>query len=143
MIFSLGVNGFGIIGCLLDNGTVIKEHQYLVDKIGDTVLHPIQFQELCGRFQYSSYLLDCKPTYRIQETESGWDIEALPIVSDGKTFVFDRWKEDTFATVLEGYFKPWGLTKKDIFKPPNSPISFLENEVTHEFMFPENIELPF
>jgi len=143
MIFSLGVNGFGIIGCLLDNGTVVKEHQYLVDKIGDAVLHPIQFQELCARFQYSSYLLDCKPTYRIQETESGWEIEALPIVSDGKTFVFDRWKEDTFATVLEGYFKPWGLTKKDIIKPPNSPISFLENEVTHEFILPENIQLPF
>lgn len=143
MIFSLGVNGFGIIGCLLDNGTVVKEYQPLIDKIGDTVLHPVQFEELCARFQYSSYLLDYKPTYRMKETEDSWVVEALPIVSDGKTPVFDKWDEDTFATVLEGYFKPWGLTKKEIITPPNSPISFLENEVTHQFISPESVKLPF
>lgn len=143
MIFSLGINGFGIIGCLMDNGSVVKEHQYLIDKIGDTVLHPIQFEELCARFQYSSYLLAYKPTYHIQEVEEGLEIEALPIVSDGKTPVFGKWDEEMFASLLAEYFKPWGLTKNEIITTPNSPISFLENEVTYEFISPESVKLPF
>lgn len=143
LVFSLGINGFGIIGCLMDNGAVVKEQQHIIDKIGDTVLHPIQFEELCARFQYSRYLLAHKPSYHIQETNSGLEIETLPIVLDEKIPVFDKWDEVMFASLLEGYFKPWGLTKKEIITPPNSPISFLENEVTYQFISPESIQLPF
>lgn len=144
MTFFLGVNGFGIIACLLDNETVIEKMQPLLDKIGDTVLHPVQFEELTSRFQYYSYLLDYKPKYRIRSTENGgYEIESLPIETDGTIPVFDQWNDETFATVLEGAFKPWGLTKKEIHTPPNAPISFLENEVTYEFIPFEKISLPY
>lgn len=143
LIFSLGMNGFGIITCLLDNGTVSKEHQRLIEMIGDTVLHPIQFEELCARMQYSAYLLARKPTYLTRETGTGLEIKAQPIVEDGKTPVFKPWDDGAFATVLAGYFKPWGLSSKDIHRPPNAPISFLENEVNYEFIPPESIKLPF
>lgn len=139
MMFSLGTNKFGLIGCLLDNETVVKEHQSLLDKIGDTSLHAIQFEELCAKFQYSSYLLDYNPKYRIRQNGDYYEIESLPIESDGTTPIFDQWNDDTFATVLEGYFKPWGLAKKDIYNPPNSPISFLEDEVNYTFIRPETI----
>ena len=143
MLFTIGINGFGIIGCLMDNGAVVKEHQYLIDKIGDTVLHPIQFEELCARFLYSSYLLAKKPEYNIQKLDSGIEIETLPVTSDEEMPTFKPWDEVMFASVLESYFKPWGLTKKEIINPPNSPISFLENEVTYEFITSDKIKLPF
>lgn len=143
LIFSLGMNGFGILTCLMDNGTVSKEHQRLIDMIGDTELHPIQFEELCARMQYSAYLLVRKPSYRTRETGTSLEIKALPIVDDGKTPVFKPWEDQAFATVLAGYFKPWGLSSADIHRPPNSPISFLENEVNYAFIPPESIKLPY
>jgi hypothetical protein len=48
-----------------------------------------------------------------------------------------------FARVLEGYWEPWAFTKNEIITPPDSPISYLENDYTHEFIEPESIKLPF
>lgn len=141
MIFTLGTQKLGLIGCLLDNETVVKEYQPLLNKINDTKLHAIQFEELCAKFQYSSYLLDYKPTYRIHKIGDVFEVETLPLEFDGQTPIFAPWNDDTFATVLEGYFKPWGLTKKEIHHPPNAPISYLENEVDYSFIKPETITL--
>lgn len=142
MLFTLGTNQFGMIGCLLDNETVIKEYTDLLSKIENTPLHAIQFEELCAKFQYSSYLLNFKPKYKIQSTPEYFEIASLPILPEGNaTSVFDFWNDDTYATVLEGYFKPWGLTKKELHRPPNSPVSFLEDEVNHTFIQPETIKL--
>ena len=57
--------------------------------------------------------------------------------------IFAPWDDDMFAQVLAGYWEPWGFTKKDIINLPDSPISFLENEFTHEFIEPDSIELPY
>lgn len=141
MMFTMGTQEFGIIGCLLDNQTIIKEHDYLVQQIGDTALHAIQFEELCAHFQYSSYLLDYKPKFKIKDAGDHFEIEPLPITQDADYPIFDIWDDDTFATVLEGYFKPWGIEKSKIHTPPNSPLSFLVNEATHQFISPETITL--
>ena len=140
--FSLGMNGFGIIACLQDNGAVGKHEQNIIRKIGEKVLHPIQFEELCGRFLYDNYLLKYRAKYNLQTTGEKIIIEAiLPEEKEDKLFA--PWVDNMFAQVLAGYWEPWGFTKNDIITLPDSPISFLENDFTHEFIEPESISLPY
>ena len=48
------MNDFGIVACLQDNGAVEIEQKEITDKFLHKTLHPVQFQELCARFIYSS-----------------------------------------------------------------------------------------
>lgn len=141
--FSLGMNGFGIVACLQDNGAVEKNQQDIINKIADKILHPIQFEELCCRFLYANYLLKKQAQHIIQTTEEKLIIESLPFTETKDEPLFDYWDDNMFAQVLAGYWEPWGFTKKEIITPPDSPISFLENDYTHEFIEPESVTLPF
>ncbi|HTO16860.1 MAG TPA: hypothetical protein VLZ83_13915 [Edaphocola sp.] len=143
LMFSLGMNGFGLIGCLQNNGVVADDQKDILDRIGQTVMHPIQFEELCARFLYYNFLLQYKPTYEINRTEDKITIESLPIQEVPGRPLFGIWKDDVFAKVLADYWGPWGLKKAEIHDFPNSPISFLQNEFTYEYIDPETISLPF
>lgn len=140
--FSLGMNGFGIVACLQDNGIVGNREQSIIRKIGEKVLHPIQFEELCGRFLYSNYLLKYRAKYNLQITEERITIEAV-CPEEQEDELFGPWDDNMFAQVLAGYWEPWGFAKNDIITLPDSPISFLENDFTHEFIEPESISLPY
>lgn len=141
--FSLGMSGFGIIACLQDNGIISKNQQDITRKIADKILHPIQFEELCCRFLYANYLLKKQAQHIIQSTEEKIIIESLPLTEIKDEPLFGHWDDNMFAQVLAGYWEPWGLTKKEIITPPDSPISFLENDYTHEFIEPESVTLPY
>lgn len=141
--FSLGMNGFGIVACLQDNGAVGQKQQDILAKISDKILHPIQFEELCARFLYSNYLRKKKPQHHIEIKDEKVIIESLPIVETGTDPAFAPWDDNMFAQVLAEYWEPWALTKNEIITPPDSPMSFLENDYTHEFVEPDSIKLPF
>jgi len=141
--FSLGLNGFGIVACLQDNGAIGKSQQDIIDKISDKVLHPLQFEELCARFLYANYLMKKRAQHIIQPTEEKVIIESLPLTDTSNDPLFSWWDDNMFAQVLAGYWEPWGLAKSDIITLPDAPISFLENDFTHEFIDPESIKLPF
>ncbi len=141
--FSLGMNGFGIISCLQDNGAVARKEKNLLEKIDEKILHPIQFEELSARFLYSNYLLKNRGRINIEVEEDKVIITSFPSKKTTSESLFTPWDEDMFAQVLAGYWEPWGFTKKDIINLPDSPISFLENDYTHEFIEPETIDLPF
>ncbi|HTN08775.1 hypothetical protein [Agriterribacter sp.] len=143
LIFSLGMNGFGLTACLQDSGLVKQTQQDMLDKINGAVLHPIQFEELNARFFYSSYLLHYQTKYNIETHDTGVSIEALPATADAGKTLFGEWDDNMFAQVLAGHWEPWGLTKKDIITFPNDPISFLENNYTHTFIAPGSINLPY
>lgn len=143
LIFTLGMNGFGIAASLQDNGVVLNEHKTLLEKIGTTELHPVQFEELCARFIYSKYLLQYKPQYKVEQNGNSIIIESLPILAVDSRPTFAKWDDNMFAQVLAEYWKPWGLTKKEIIQFPNAPISYLENERTYDFVDPKSISLPF
>ncbi|HRP89802.1 MAG TPA: hypothetical protein PKX92_07170 [Edaphocola sp.] len=143
LMFSLGMNGFGILACLQNNGVVADDQKDILDKIGQTVMHPIQFEELCARFLYYNFLLQYKPKYNIDRSDEKITIEALPMVEDAGRPMYGLWKDDVFAKVLTDYWTPWGLQKTQIHDFPNSPISFLQNEFTYEYINPESISLPF
>jgi hypothetical protein len=142
--FSLGMNDFGIVACLQDNGAVGTYQQEMIKKISGKTLHPIQFEEICGRFIYANYLLKHFSEYNIPVTEEKVIIEAIPLAgsSENKS-LFGPWDDNMFAQVLADYWKPWGITKKQIFTFPDSPISYLENDYDYSFIEPESIPLPY
>ena len=138
--FSLGMNGFGIVACLQDNGENIKHHKDLLGKIGSKTLHPIQFEELWSRFLYSNYLLNTSTDYRYDTSGEVVEVEVVALPEENKLPLFGKWDDKTFSQVLANYWKPWGLTTNDIYSFPNSPISYLVDEYTNEFIEPETIK---
>jgi hypothetical protein len=140
--FSLGMNDFGIVACLQDNGAVGINQQEMTDKFLNKTLHPIQFEELCARFMYANYLLNYLAEYTIQTTEEKIIVKSTPLIGSINKSLFDRWDDNLFAQLLAGYWKPWGITKDQIITFPNSPNSFLENNDTYVIVEPDSIKLP-
>ncbi len=143
MNFSLGMNGFGIIACLQDNSAVGINQQKIINKISDKTLHPIQFEELCARFIYANYLLKKFAEYNIEVTDEKVIVESIPLADTSYKPLFGLWDDNMFAQVLADYWKPWGITKNDIYTFPDSPVSYLENDYTHAFIEPDSIPLPY
>jgi hypothetical protein len=141
--FSLGMNGFGIVACLQDMGENNIFQQDITSKIGTGALHPIQFEELCGRFIYSNYLLNRMAEWDIETLTDKIILKAKPFPETAQKPLFRKWDDDMYAQVLSNYWKPWGLTMKDIVTFPNSPVSYLLNELTNELIDPKSIKQPY
>lgn len=143
LMFSFGVNGFGFIACLQDNGIIGEKQKDLLHKMKGHVLHPVQFEELYARFHYSDYILQYKPEYKIECQDGEITIESLPIEPKGDKPIFGFWNEDIFAQLLSNYWSVYGIQRQDILKFQKPPLSFLENPYTKDFIRPETIDLPF
>jgi hypothetical protein len=128
LTFSLRMNDFGIIACLQDNNSNGKYHRELLEKIGESILHPAQFEEVCGRFFYSSYLFNRLPEYTILPVTEVVYIESMPFFSVSGKPLFDPWQNKTYAQVLENFWKPWDILRFEILKNPEEPLSFLFNK---------------
>lgn len=140
LMFSFGVNGFGFIVCLQDNGVIGKKHKELLNNMEGHVLHPVQFEELYAKFHYTDYILQYKPAYKIETQDQGIVIE---VETDGKQPVFGFWDEDVYAQLLSNYWQVYGIEKKHILQFQKPPLSFLEHPYTKDFIDPESIDLPF
>ena len=140
LMFSFGVNGFGFIACLQDNGVIGDKQKELLDKMEGHVLHPIQFEELFARFHYSDYILQYTPEYKIGNEDNKITIE---IETAGKEAVFGPWNNDMFSQLLSNYWQVYGIEKEEILRFQKPPISFIENPYTKDFIKPESIDLPF
>lgn len=125
LTFSLGMKDFGIIACLQDNGTNGLYHKDLLNKIGKQPLHPIQFEEVCGKFFYSNYLFNRLPEYTLMPTDDAIYIEPMPLRGMSNKPLFDLWQNKVYGQVLENFWKPWGLLLFEIIKDPEHPLSFL------------------
>lgn len=141
--FSLSMNNFGIVACLQDNGEVGKKFDDLTNRIGDQTLHPIQFEELCAKFIYANYLLTSFASYDVTFEEDKVTIESLPLVAKPNTDLYDYWDDNMYGQVLANYWKPWGLTMKEIIQFPNPPISFIESDYSDEIIELEKINQPY
>ena len=143
LLFQFGVNGFGFIACLQDNGVIGEKEKDLLEKMKGHVLHPIQFEELFARFHYSDYILQYKPEFKIENTNDGITIEAIPILATENRPVFGFWDEEIFAQLLTNYWSVYGIQRGDIIQFQKPFLSFLENPYTKDFVNPEGIDLPF
>ncbi len=139
LMFSLGMKGFGIIVCLQDNGLIKNYYQDILNQIEDTTMHPVQFEELYGKFLYSNFLLKNKPKFRLETNGNG---SVIDTIADEQA-QFGKWDDNTFAAVLAEYWKPWGIEAKDIVRFPEGTKSYLETEKSHEYIDPLSIDLPF
>lgn len=140
LLFSFGVNGFGFIACLQDNGVIGAKQKEILEKIDGQVLHPLQFEELYARFHYSDYILNYAPKYKVENVEGKITIEIANSEQDAQ---FGFWDEDVFSQLLSNYWQVYGIQKKDILQFQKPPMSFLENPYTKDFIKPESISLPF
>ncbi len=141
--FSLGMNDFGIVACLQDNGEIGKKFDELTTRIGNQVLHPIQFEELCAKFIYANYLLKSYASYDVSVEDEKVTIESLPLVAKPNMPLYDIWEDNMYGQVLANYWKPWALTMKDIIQFPNPPISFIESDYSDEIIPLEKINQPY
>ncbi|MBS1736610.1 MAG: hypothetical protein JSS98_08435 [Bacteroidetes bacterium] len=139
--FSLAMNGFGIIACMQDNGINQEYHQPLLEKIGITPLHPIQFEELWCKFLYSNYLIKDKPEYTFYAAKSGSLVE-VEVKPNADNNPFNSWDDAMYARVLAEYWKPWGLTVKEIKQIDGSNLSYLWDDYHNKIIDPAQIKLP-
>lgn len=140
LMFSFGVNGFGFIACLQDNGIIKERQKEILQKIEGHVLHPVQFEELYARFHYSDYILQYTPKYTVNNQDHNL---SLAVGEAEKDPLFGFWNEDIFSQLLSNYWQVYGISKEDILQPQRPPLSFLENPYTKDFVDPETIALPF
>ena len=127
LTFSLRIRDFGLVMCLQDNGANYSYHREVYDKIRDEVLHPIQFEEFCGRVFYSAYLFNRLPEYNVLEANDEIYIEAMPLRGTSSKPLFDAWLNKIYGQVLESFWKNWGFLLLEIIKSPEQPMSFLFN----------------
>lgn len=140
LTFSLRMKDFGIIACLQDNGANKTYHREILDKVAGQRLHPIQFEELCGRFFYSAYLFNRLPEYTVLPTNEAVYIESMPFYSINGKPLFDQWQNKTYGQVLENFWKPWGFILFEILKDPENPMGFLLDK-DRNFRIPDSINL--
>lgn len=127
LTFSIRIKDFGLIICLQDNGANRRYHKEVIEKIGDSILHPIQFEEFCGRVFYSAYLFNRLPEYNILPVDDDIYIEAMPLRGMSSKPLFDDWMNKIYGQVLESFWKNWGFLLLEIIKDPERPMSFLFN----------------
>jgi hypothetical protein len=127
LTFSLRIKDFGLIICLQDNGANRVYHREIFEKIGGNVLHPVQFEEFCGRVFYSAYLFNRLPEYHVLPVGDDIYIEAMPLRGMSSKPLFDHWINKTYGQVLESFWKNWGFLLFEIIKNPERPMSFLFN----------------
>ena len=88
--FSLRIKDFGLIICLQDNGANRHYHKEIFDKLKEeTLLHPIQFEEFCGRVFYSAYLFNRLPEYNVMPVGDEIYVEAMPLRGMSSKPLFD------------------------------------------------------
>ncbi len=141
LTFSLRIKDFGLIICLQDNGANRIYHKEILEKIEHEVLHPIQFEEFCGRVFYSAYLFNRLPEYNILSVGDEVFIEAMPLRGISSKPLFDDWINKTYGQVLESFWKNWGFLLLEIIKNPEKPMSFLFN-LDDSLINGSTIELP-
>jgi len=125
LVYSLRIKDLGIIACLQDNGANLRYNEEVLSIAADNKLHPIQFEELCGRFFYSCYLFNRLPDYMISPLNDRIYIEPMSLVGVNSRPIFDHFQAKTYGQVLENFWKPWGFTLFEIIKDPENPMSFI------------------
>jgi hypothetical protein len=125
LTFSIRLRDMGLVICLQDNTANQRYHKELTDKIGEQVLHPIQYEEFCGRVFYSAYLFNRMPEYNLLPVGEELYIEAMPLRGMNSKPLFDNWVNKTYGQVLENFWKKWGFLLLEIIKDPEQPMSFL------------------
>ncbi|MBB5332320.1 hypothetical protein [Chryseobacterium koreense] len=143
LLFTMGVDQFGFIIHMQDNGAIAEREQELLEKMKGYVLHPVQYEELYAKFHYSDYLLQYRPKYNIEFTDNQVIIESVPMSADQNRPLFGFWDQKVYAQLLANYWEVYGIRQEDIIRHQRPMLSFLQDPYSHDFIDPEKIDLPF
>ena len=136
--FCMRMNDIGIISNLLDNS--LNEHVFLevpeTKALLDERLHPMQFAELCAKFQYKSGLLVKSPWYTFILDDEGKP--ALTLSSPISGVGYAEWDQKQYAKVLAFFLQPLELTFDDLYEENGLVLSLLWNE---DFTFKNDLDL--
>lgn len=135
MMFSIQVDEVLIVANLLDNGFLRKALTPVWREMEGRELFPIQAAEFSARVYYAAYLFNLIPDYFVRNPKPG-DPHLIydTLVDDITASIFNSWENETYATALEKFWDPWGISRKQILQNPDFPLSFL---ITEEGKFRE------
>ncbi|GEO06186.1 hypothetical protein AAE02nite_38500 [Adhaeribacter aerolatus] len=129
MMFSIKMGRVVLICCLLDNGLLQQALQRVYDTINDKPLHPIQVAEFTARVYYAAYLLNIIPEYFERKASPSDDFLTYDTLIDDITMdIFNPWENSAYAKVLEEMWKKWQITREQILKNPQEPMTMLYDE---------------
>jgi len=128
MSFFVRMGNIGIIACLKDDEQVLVAYSELYQAMKNKKLHPIQFDELCAIIFYQANLMVRNSKYMAMTTSEN-QITVIKLPGFSLAPVFNEWENQIFARFLEKFWRKWGLTYEDIFTPPNSFRSYLEEDI--------------
>ena len=136
--FYMRMNDIGIISNLLDNS--FNEHVFLdvpeTKALLHESLHPMQFAELCAKFQYKSGLFVRDPWYTFFLDDDGKPAYTLSFPISGEGYA--EWDQKQYAKVLAFFLQPLELTFSDLYKDNGLVLSLLWNE---DYTFKKDLRL--
>lgn len=128
LTFSMTAGDTGVVVCLQDNGENNRYHRELLRATGEKALTPRQFREICARLYYSAWLFNRVPQYLTvmpDENHTEFIISCMDLQETDPSPVFDTWENKVYAQVLEAFWKPWEISRFEILKDPEKPMSVL------------------
>lgn len=129
MMFSIKMGRVVLICCLLDNGLLQQALHRVYDTVKDKPLHPVQVAEFTARAYYAAYLLNIIPEYFERKASPADDFLTYDTLIDDITMdIFNPWDNTAYAKVLEEMWKKWQITREQILKNPQEPMSMLHDE---------------
>lgn len=129
MMFSIKLNRVVLVCCLLDNGLLQQALGRVWEDVKEKALHPLQANEFTARVYYAAYLLNIIPEYferLATPTDNFLTYDTL--VDDITMPVFNPWENSAYAKVLEEMWKKWNITREQILRNTEEPMSFIYDE---------------
>jgi hypothetical protein len=129
MMFSLKMGKVVLVAHLLDNGILTKALRPVWEEVRDKALHPIQVGEFTARAYYAAYLFNLIPDYFERKANPTDDFLTYDTLVDDITMpVFNPWENQAYARLLEEMWKKWHISREEILKDPQEPLSYIYDE---------------
>jgi len=124
--FGLRSGEVGIIVATSDAGLNNFSYARYLKDVNGRKLHPIQFDELFAKVTYESLRLTKDPTFTIVSNKDS----ELPvhIITHIPYMKLKDWDNNEFSRLLGDVLSKWGLSKEELFVPPNKIYTYMTNE---------------
>jgi len=142
---TIRIGSIAVVASLFDNGIVEEYFDAFFRKFDGTKIHPIQLSEISALFAYHSRLLSRSPKFI---TISGGDTPETLVVSPplrgySTEYPFGNRDPEMKANLLYYYWRRYGLAMQDIWLPPDSILTFLQNDDdTPKYLAADGSEIP-
>lgn len=123
--FFVRMGDIGIIANLMDNG--VSEQVFMKDSqmsfLTNQPLHPVQFNEICAKYNYKLHLMPVKTCYMFDLDDKGKPVQVLGIA----TTIGDEgeWNQKDYAKCLTHFLKEWQIEFEMLYQDGGLVRTFL------------------